>query len=210
MKLSVKMLPVIIVCLVSAATLSAQSAASSGPSHGLVTLKVTWSRETSASAPRPSADEVSLPSRRQNPNADPVDKLRGSSSVPSSRQPGQHFYVYSLKVRNDSGKNIRGVYWDYVASDRSNGAELNRRHVINIQKVSRGEVATLRMEYPSPPTNVVTPGGLGKDERSPFTSSADIRCVLYDDGTTWRTEGGEAQCAELHEADRARERKAKH
>jgi len=210
MKLPVKMLAVIIVCLVSAATSHAQSSASAKPSHGLVTLKVAWSLETSIGTSRLPAPEVSTPGRRDNPNADPVDKLRGASSVPS-RAPGEHFYVYTLKVRNESGKNVRGVYWDYVALDRDNGAELNRRRMINVQKVGRGEVATLHIEYPSPPTNVVTPGGLGKDQRSPFTSSADIRCVLYEDGTTWQADGGEKQCAELREADeRMRDRKAKH
>jgi hypothetical protein len=209
MNVPVKMLPVIIICLIGAVTASAQAGASTRPPHGLVILKLTWSRETSFAASRPPANEVSLPPRRDNPNADPIDKLRGATSV-SRREPGHPFYVYSLKVRNESAKNVRGVYWDYVASDRDSGAELNRRPSIHIQKVGRGEVATLRTEYPSPPTNVVTPGGLEKDERSPFTSSADIRCVLYDDGTTWQAEGGEKQCAELREADeRTRQRKAR-
>ena len=209
MNIPVKLLPVIIICLIAAATSQAQTAASERPAHGLVILKLTWSRETSPPSSRPPADEVSAPGRRDNPNADPVDKLRGGSPA-ASRLPGQHFYVYSLKVRNDSGKNVTAVYWEYVASDRDNGAELNRRRIMSIQKVGRGEIATLRVEHPSPPTNVVTPKGLGKDERSPFTSTAEIRCVLYGDGTAWHAEGGEDQCAELREAKRARERKEQH
>jgi hypothetical protein len=198
----VKILPAVIICLIGAATLPAQTAVPARPSHGLVVLELTWSRETRANAYSPPVDNVPPRTRRDDPHADPVDKLRGPSPIRNPLPaPSTYVYVYSLKIRNESGKIVRGVYWEYVASDRDNGAELNRRRLINIQKVGRGEVVTIHTEYPSPPTNIVTPEGLGKDERSPFTSSAEIRCVLYADGTAWQAEGGEEQCAELRQAD---------
>ena len=188
-------------CFITAGLSLVQTAPAREP-HGLVTLKLAWSRKLSAPrVNRPPQDEVSGPARRSDPHQDPVDTLRRSSQSPTSSLPGKYFYVYSLKIRNESGKGVSGVYWDYVASDRDTAAELNRRHIINIQEVGPGEVATLSTEYPSPPTNVVTPGGLGRDERSPFTSSAEIKCVLYADGTVWQAAGGDKDCAELRQAD---------
>lgn len=197
----------VIICFIAAGLSAAQTAAPVQQSHGLATLKVTWSRKrTAPHANRPPREEPSVSTRRDDPNTDPIDSLRGSSPTPNSSSPGTYFYLYSLKIRNESGKGVRGVYWDYVASDNESDAELNRRKIINIQEVSAGEVATLSAEYPSPPTNIVTAGGLGKDERSPFKSSAEIRCVLYVDGTVWQVEGGDKDCAELRQAD-ARNRK---
>ena len=203
-----KILPAIIICLIAAASAPAQTAVPARPSHGLVVLELTWSRKTRANRYRPPVEDASIPKPRNDPHADPVDNLRGASSIPSpAAGQSKYFYVYSFKIRNDSAKIVHGVYWEYVASDRDNGAELNRRRLINIQKVGRGEVATLQTEYPSPPTNIVTPEGLGKNEKSPFTSSAEIRCVLYADGTVWQAEGGEAQCEELRQADAQRKGK---
>ena len=184
----------------------AQTATPARPLHGLVTLQVRWSREVAAPrAPGARQDDISGPARRNSPQDDPVDKLRAPSAIPGSPFPARgkrpYFYAYSLKVRNESGKKVRGVFWEYVAADRDGGAELNRRRFISIQEIGPGEVATLRIEHPSPPTNLVTPGGLGKDERSPFTSSAEVKCVLYADATVWEADGGHRECAELREAD---------
>jgi hypothetical protein len=205
-KVSMKAFSVIAIYATAAGLSLAQTAATARPPHGLVTLKLTWSREISP--PRavvPRRDEVSGPAHPNNPYDDPVDKLRAQSPAPSSPLPVQgrlpYLYVYSLKVRNEGGKKIRGVFWEYVATDRDSGAELNRRRFISLQEVGPAEVATLRAEYPSPPTYLVTPGGLGKDERSPFTSSAEIRCVLYADATVWEADGGQKDCTELRQAD---------
>jgi hypothetical protein len=113
-----------------------------------------------------------------------------------------YFYVYSLKVENAGLKKIQGVDWEYVTTDPVSGAELGRRRIINYQEVKPGKVTTLRVEYPSPPTTVVTPEGLGEDERSPFRSSAEIKCVLYADATVWESASGEGgACAELRRVD---------
>lgn len=207
----------VIICFIAAGlSACAQTTNPTRPPHGLLTLKLTWSREVSPPrVPGPRQDEVSEPPRRDNPQADPVDKLRTPSPVPGSPLPNQgklpDVYVYSLEVRNVGEKKVRGVFWEYVAADQASGTELNRRRFISIQGINPGRGATLNARYPSPPTNLVTAGGLGKDQRSPFTSSAEIRCVLYADDTVWEASGGDKECAELRRADaQARERKGKH
>jgi hypothetical protein len=210
-----KTLPAVVICFIAAGLSPAQTAAPAGPPHGLVTLKLTWSREVSPPLPTGSRqDEVSGPAGRDDSNGDPVDKLRTPTPIPGSPFPGQmklhYFYVYSLKVRNESGKKIRGVFWDYVAADPDSGAELNRHRFINIQEIIPGEVATLRAKASSAPTDLVTAGGLGKDARSPFASIAEIRCVLYTDATMWELNRGDKLCEQLRRAGaRALGRKGK-
>jgi hypothetical protein len=205
----------VIICFIAAGLSLAQTTDPARPPHGLVIRKLTWSRIVSppkAAAPR--QDEVSGPPRRDNPQADPVDKLRTPSPFPGSPLPNQgklpDVYVYSLEVKNVGEKKVRGVFWDYVAADQASGAELNRRRFISIQGISPGRVATLSARFPSPPTNLVTAGGLEKDQRSPFTSSAEIRCVLYADDMVWEAGGGDKACAELRLANaQARARKGR-
>jgi hypothetical protein len=98
-----------------------------------------------------------------------------------------------------------------VTTDPVSGVELGRRPIINYQDVRPDEVKTLRVEYPSPPTKLVTPESLGEDERSPFRSSAEIKCVLYEDDTVWEDTSGKGEaCAELRQVDaKVRGRKVK-
>ncbi|HYW73971.1 MAG TPA: hypothetical protein VE961_23310, partial [Pyrinomonadaceae bacterium] len=104
---------------------------------------------------------------------------------------------------------VRGVLWEYVASDLDSGAELNRRRFTNLEEIAAGKTATLSGTSSLPPTSIVTSGGLGKNGESPYKSSADIKCVLYDDGTEWAA-GGAKDCDELRKAhDDARGRKTK-
>lgn len=183
----------------------AQTSNSGQSSHGLVIIKLSLSREKLPNqSGLPRQDEVAVPGRREDPNSDPVDKLRGSSPVPGpSSVEGKlaYSYTYSLKVKNAGEKEVRSVLWEYVAADLDSGAELNRRRFTTIEDVGRGKVATLRGTSSSPPTNVVTKGGLEKDGQSPFKSRAEIKCVLYADGTVWEAGSGEPYCAELRQAD---------
>lgn len=203
------------ICIVAAGLSLAQTAPTARSTHGLVTLKLTWSREVSSpQAVGQRWDEVPAPTRRDTSRDNPADTLRAPSPISGNPFPVQgklpYYYLYSLRVRNEGGKKIRGVYWEYVATDRDGGAELNRRRFITIQEIGPGEAATLRAQSPSPPTNLVTPGGLNKDERSPFTSSAEVKCVLYTDATVWEADEGRTECAELRRADaQARGRKGR-
>jgi len=177
-----------------------------GPSpHGLVIIKLSLSRELVRSRPvLTQQGEVALPGRREDPNADPVDKLRKPSPV-ASPSPGEvkspYSYIYSLKVKNVGEKEIRSVLWEYVAANLDSGAELNRRRFTTIEDVGRGKVATLRGTSFSPPANVVTKGDLEQGGQSAFRSSAEIKCVLYADGTVWEAGGGEPYCAQLRQAE---------
>jgi len=199
----VKALSFISLCLFAAGLSLAQTASPGGSSHGLVIIKLSLSREKLRTRPALSRqDEVAVPGRREDPHDDPVDKLRGSSPVPGPSTGDEklpYSYTYSLKVKNSAEKEVRSVLWEYVAADLDSGAELSRRRFTTIEDIGSGKVATLRGTSSSAPTNVVTKGGLEKNGQSPFRSRAEIKCVLYADGTVWEAGGGEPYCAELRQ-----------
>ena len=200
-----KALSFISLCFFAVGLSLAQTASPGQSPHGLVIIKLSLSRELVRTQPGLlQQGDVAASVRREDPNADPVDKLRKPSPVPSP-SPGEgkssYSYIYSLKVKNVGEKEVRSVLWEYVAADLDSGAELNRRRFTTIEDVGRGKVATLRGTSFSPPTNVVTKGDLEKGGQSSFRSSAEIKCVLYADGTVWEAGGGEPYCAELRQAD---------
>jgi hypothetical protein len=195
-----KALSFICLCFFVAGLSLAQTANPGQAPHGLVIIKLSLSRELVRTQPsQPQQGDVAASVRREDPNADPVDKLRKPSPV-SSPSPGEgkssYSYIYSLKVKNVGEKEVRSVLWEYVAADLDSGAELNRRRFTTIEDVGRGKVATLRGTSFSQPTNVVTKGDLEKGGQSAFRSSAEIKCILYADETVWEAGGGEPYCAE--------------
>jgi hypothetical protein len=200
-----KALLFITVCFFAAGLSLSQTVEPGQSSHGLIIIKLELSREKIRTRPAlPRQEEVAAPGQRDDPHKDPVDKLRGPTPVTGpSPDEGKvsYSYTYSLKVKNAGEKEVRSVLWEYVAADLASGAELNRRRFTTIEDIGGGKVATLRGISASPPTNVVTQGGLEKNGQSPFRSSAEIKCVLYADGTVWEAGSGEPYCAELRHAD---------
>jgi hypothetical protein len=210
--ITVKALSFISLCFLAAGLSLGQTADPGQQPHGLLIIKLSLSQEVGRAKPGlPRQDQIVVPGRRVDPDADPVDKLRGPSPVPSpSAGEGKipYSYTYALKVKNVGEKEVRSVLWEYVAEDLDSGAELNRRRFTTIEDIGRGKVATLRGTSSSPPTNVVTKGGLEKDGQSPYRSRAEIKCVIYADGTVWEAGSGGPYCAELRQAD-AQARKAR-
>jgi len=200
--------------LLAAGISPAQTSLPASPPHGLVIVELSLSKDAiSASLGPARQDEVATPAARESPHRDPVDKLRGPSTLPNAsrrQRKTSYFYGYSLKVKNIGEKKVRGVLWEFVAVDLENGAELKRRRFVSLEDVGHGKVVTLRASSSSPPTEVVTTGSLGQNEQTPFKSFAEIRCVLYADDTVWEAGGGQ-YCATLRQAyNEARAPKEKH
>lgn len=197
-------LRVVAFCLIIATCSLAQNTTTSSHSNGITILELKWSRKTAS--PR-----LYLPSRREYENSgglrqNPDAALHSSSPIPSSPFPYleklPYFYTYSLKVKNVGAKTVQGILWEYVTTDTVSGAELNRRPIINYQRIKSRRFATLLTTYASPPTNVVTPEALGENERAPFRERAEIVCVLYTDGMQWEApEIQGTRCEELRQVD---------
>ena len=141
-----KALSFISLCFFAVGLSLAQTASPGQSPHGLVIIRLSLSRELVRTQPGlPQQGDVAASVRREDPNADPVDKLRKPSPVPSP-SPGAgkspYSYIYSLKVKNVGEKEVRSVLWEYVAADLDSGAELNRRRFTTIEDVGRGKEAT--------------------------------------------------------------------
>lgn len=202
-----KTLQVVAICLASACLTHAQVAADHPP-HGLLIIKLKWSKATIY----PAAPQTSLPSddwESARPHAAP-DSGGGVTSpkpitgtIAGKREAVRPGYLYTLQVKNVGRKAIRAVYWEYVSTDPSGATELGRRAVINYQKIKPGEAATLSAQYPSPPTDLLKAQQAGGGEASPTREHAEIICVLYTDGTAWKNPKADGkECEELRKIDR--------
>lgn len=108
-------------------------------------------------------------------------------------------YSYSIKVSNAGAKKVRSMAWDYVFSDPGTRNELKRHSFRSFEQVSVGETKWIRLEHsPFNPPQMVTLEGLKKDQRSPFDERIEIKCLLYTDGTGWRSSDDEPKtCDDL-------------
>ena len=202
----------ITICLLCAYLVVAQESAARPP-HGLLVLKLSWSKETIYSLPITSSQpsgENSLP--RENSNGT-VSAPSGAIGNAGRLALPQVLYTYSMKVKNVGAKTILGVFWEYVTTDSVSGAELGRRQIINYQKVKPDAVVNLSARRSLPPTILVTVKRSENDALSTLLERADIRCVLYADSTVWQpADSSGAGCEELRrvlkqmEAERSRRR----
>ena len=106
------------------------------------------------------------------------------------------FYVYSLKIKNNSAKVIEAVAWDYIFSDKSSNKELGRHQFLSYQKVSAGESATFKSQLRSPPTRVVQASN-SQPKQPRFAERAIVQCVLYADDSNWRNKDNLADACSL-------------
>jgi len=205
-----KTLRVIAVCLACAYLAPAQGGAQGGaqdrPPHGLLILDLKWSKGKPTPlqpAPfySPSADGPARPKANAGGEVTNPSVITGTLTRPPERP--RNYYVYSMRVKNVGAKAVLAVFWEYVTADPSGGAELGRRPIINYQKIKPGAAATLSSSHPSPPTKVVTAQVPEGGETPTPSERAEIKCVLYADGTVWdhpATTGEE--CEELRKVDR--------
>ena len=198
-----KLLLLSVLCLSCVGVSAAQEAAESGTPPGVTVVGHKWSREISS--PRPYEPPTFDASR-----GGPAGQTRSSSPVavspfpPSGRLPS--YYVYSLTVRNGGRKSIKAVAWEHTFTDAGGNRVLGRHQFASYDKKGGGDRrATFRAASASAPSKVVTPEGLAEDECSPYTERAQLRCVLYKDGTLWEHPAArDAGCDWLRRAEARR------
>jgi hypothetical protein len=170
-------------------------------------LKLKWEKEVRL--PRnfdpsviPTGSTFSDPaSRSSGPASTAADTSRGGSAARNTASPSNPtvtfpatpgrlpvFYVYTLKIRNVSDKEIEGIAWDYVFIDPNSGAELGRHRFLSYVKVQPNTGVTLKGQMRSPPLRIVSASFTGKHVKP--IERASIQCVLFDGGTNWRNPAG--------------------
>lgn len=174
-------------CLLISSPVVSQEVSQSELPAGVTILKVKWdtyTTSTTASGP--------LTTSPDNPNRLPLPTQGTAATIVRTQ-----LYVYSMELTNDGPKPIKAVAWDFIFADTTNKTELMRQSLANLQQIDIKQKKTLRFTTQAAPPKIVSAGGLGKNNRSPFIQSASIRCLLFADGSVWEHPNLKDACGEL-------------
>jgi len=136
---------------------------------------------TSAAAPTSSLEAARVATRAQSAAAG------GSSAFHDTPARLPVVYVYSMKIKNNGGKIIEGVAWDYDFIDKSSNRELGRHQFLSYERVGTGKTVTFKSQLRSPPTRIVQASN-SREKHPQLTERAVIQCVLYTDDSSWRNQ----------------------
>lgn len=136
---------------------------------------------TSAAAPTSPLDATRVASKARSAAAE------GSDEFPSTPRRLSIFYVYSMKIRNLGLKVIDGIAWDYLFIDPRTRAQVSGHQLVSYAKIAEHQMVTLQSDLRSPPTRIVRASNSGKDTHPKLVEQAVIQCVLYRDGSVWKS-----------------------
>jgi hypothetical protein len=94
-------------------------------------------------------------------------------------------HAYSMELSNGGSKAIKAFAWDFIFTEPATNVEQLRHSFANVQKIEAGQKKTARFNTALSPPKVVDAAALGKDPKTLFRESAQLRCVLFADGSTW-------------------------
>jgi hypothetical protein len=101
-------------------------------------------------------------------------------------KPPRYAFLYKVSVKNDGGKEISAIDWDYVFTDAATGEELGRRRFTSAEEIAPGKRKELSQLVSSPPTMKISAYAFGKRERDGLNEQIQIVRVTYEDGTVWQ------------------------
>lgn len=183
-------------CFAAAARTQGPPPAPAAP--GLVVEKHGWSKAraggfpASFGGPLESTSEVRASIREGrvpvNANTKPpaARRDRATRTLSGPPRPRPAVYAYKLTVRNDGGKTIREIDWDYVFLSAATGKELSRRQFTSTERVRPGKRKELTILTTEEPTLRVGVSELGKGEAGGLAERVVVLRVLYEDGSVWR------------------------
>lgn len=119
--------------------------------------------------------------------------MPGGESLPSTEAPMKRMkvrplFIYSVEIENIGRKKIAAVVWEYVFIGTGNDNEFARLQFRNRVKVAVNKTALLTGKSLAPPPfpKVTNVRELEREEGTPYRERAEIKCVLYADGSWWR------------------------
>ncbi len=191
-----------LVCLIAGVSSAGQKGQDSAGSK-IEILKLRWEKQVRLSrnfdpAVIPNNGAFSDPGARTTAPVNPADAVRtataarsaaasSDSAFPETPRRLPVFYVYSMKIKNSGTKTIEGVAWDYLFLDPNDSRELGKHEFLSYEKISTDKIATLRSQLRSPPTRIVQASNSRTKNQPKFIERAAIHCLLYSDGTMWRS-----------------------
>lgn len=110
------------------------------------------------------------------------------------------FFDYEATVKNNTGKTIKGIAWNYVFSDLENKKIVRRHKLVAVTEIKKDATERLINRTKSPPTNLVAARDLERDVRSQYLERVEISCIYFSDNSVWKSgDGVEKECRALKE-----------
>jgi hypothetical protein len=175
--------------------------AQGAPPPGLVILEQSWER---GRPPSPALYEDPLnvaadQARLQNAQKQTIqqNKIREKANVEQlpvpqdtlgntdQRRSDGYVYTYTARVRNDGGKKIRRVVWDYLVFDSVAGREVGRHRFTSKVGVPAGQTKKLQGRSTSLPSDVINASAGADGAPARYSERVVIRQVEYEDGSVW-------------------------
>lgn len=94
-------------------------------------------------------------------------------------------YFYEVKIRNDSGKDVHAVTWEYIFVASDTGKEVGRRRFESKETIGTGKSKTLVSRSSIPPTGTIDIVTAGAKTPEKYTERILIISVEYADGSKW-------------------------
>ena len=196
--------------LFSSGVAAAQSTTTPVGSSGVSVVDNKWLkvRKRDMSTPTIPPPEVDEKTGAVKPPNDNSDLRHTSGDVPGDVRTKarrdddrlRYNYFYWIKIKNDGPKKIRSLAFDYVFVDPETKQELKRHSRRAFHEIGSKQTKWI---WSGPaagqnPPQQVTIEGLKRDRRSPFDERVEIKCILFTDGTGWRSPDAEPKaCDEL-------------
>ena len=103
----------------------------------------------------------------------------------TSRRDASVSYIYTVKLRNEGEKEIRGLIWEYVFFEPVTEKEVGRRQFLTDVKIKPGKTQNLIMRSAAPPTETIGASRKTGKLREKFSEKIVIRAIEFADGSLW-------------------------
>jgi len=110
-----------------------------------------------------------------------IDKVVQESRAPQADD--VRGYSYAAEVRNDSGKTVEIVYWEYRFAEIAHPANIVRRQFLCGVKLKSGEKAMLSAFSLLGPSETITLESLSKSTGKLFNEEAYVNRIEFTDGS---------------------------
>jgi hypothetical protein len=134
---------------------------------------------------------ANAPTAITDPNGDTVDARSAvlERNVQESRSSGAKAvdgFAYQAKVRNEGGKVIEVLFWEYQFIESANPTNVARRQFLCGVRIKPDKEKELRAFSVSGPGDVISAGSLDGKSGSPYQEKVVINRVEYADGSIWQ------------------------
>ena len=94
-------------------------------------------------------------------------------------------YRYKMTLRNEGGKIVKSIDWDYLFIDPITEQVVARHQFTSDETIKPGKQKEIRVLYLIPPVKTVSAAMLAKKEPMPFTELVVLARIQYSDGSSW-------------------------